>query len=147
VETAVVTYENATNEHLESVVGLLEKAGLPWKDVHEHLSSFIIGLDRHRVVAVVGLEVYGTEGLLRSLAVDPGYRDRGIGQALYEKVLRLAHERGVKRIHLLTDTAQGYFSKRGFEMGDRAAAPAGIRDTLEFTQLCPASSVYMVKDL
>ncbi len=142
-----MTYENATKERLKGMVGLLEKVGLPWTDVHEHLFNFIIGLDRNRVVAVVGLEVYGTEGLLRSLAVDPGYRDRGIGQVLYEKVLRLAHERGVKRIHLLTDTAQGYFSKRGFEMGDRTAAPPGIRDTREFTQLCPASAVYMVKGL
>jgi GNAT superfamily N-acetyltransferase len=32
----------------------------------------------------ISLEIYGTEALLRSLAVDPGFRSTGLGSALVE---------------------------------------------------------------
>jgi ADP-ribose pyrophosphatase YjhB (NUDIX family)/ribosomal protein S18 acetylase RimI-like enzyme len=66
----------------------------------------------------------GLRALIDSIAVDPGYRRRGIGGALVEAAIQQADRRGAT--HLLVDTSQGDASARdfyracGFEAGDIA---------------------------
>jgi N-acetylglutamate synthase-like GNAT family acetyltransferase len=53
----------------------------------------------------------------------------------------------VRRIFLLTTTAEAFFARRGYGRIAREHAPESIRTTCEFADICPASSALMVKTL
>jgi amino-acid N-acetyltransferase len=133
---------------LPAVKRLLDEAKLPVADLSEaHLENFIGRSYGNELEGVVGLELYPPVALLRSLAVVPARRGRGIGQALLADAERYARERDVKDIFLLTTSAERFFARAGYERIERAAAPAAIQHTQEFSSLCPASSAFMRKRL
>jgi amino-acid N-acetyltransferase len=138
-------YGTATKENLQSIVRLLETCELPGNDVGVHLDHFIVAKEADSVVGCIGLEKEGP--LLRSLAVDPSYRNRGVAQHLCDQLLHHAKEQGVQEIFLLTTTAAKFFEKIGFERKDREEAPEKIRKSKQFTELCPSSAVLMWKRL
>jgi len=107
----------------------------------------MVARDGSQLVGAIGLELLGRRALLRSLAVAREHRNRGLGQALYTRLVAHAHLRGVTKLYLLTLTAQEYFSRRGFEVVDRAAVPPEIRATREFRELCPGTAVCLAKDI
>lgn len=131
-----------------SVRRLLEAAGLPIADLPaQDLNDFFACGPQDDPKGVVGLEIRGREALLRSLAVDPGFRGRGCGKALVAEAERHARHNGVRRLYLLTTTAQTFFKGLGYAAVSRDDAPASIRGTAEFSGLCPASSAFMTKNL
>lgn len=127
---------------------LLEEAGLPTADLTPaHLEHFLGCGSERALDGVVGLEPHGDVALLRSLAVAAGARGRGCGGALVAAAEEHAQAAGARAIYLLTTTAERFFEKRGYERISREAAPDAIRNTAEFSTLCPASSAFMVKRL
>ena len=96
-----------------------------------------------RVIGVAGVEVHGEDGLLRSVAVDPAWRGRGIGEAVVRDRLTWARGRGLRSVWLLTNTAVDYFPRFGFTRIDRAAAPPALQRSEEFARACPMSAVAM----
>jgi amino-acid N-acetyltransferase len=138
-------YDSATTEDLQSIVRLLETCELPSNDVDAHLYHFIVAKDAGSVVACIGMEKEGP--LLRSLAVDPSHRNRGVAQQLCKQLLHHAKEQGAQEIFLLTTTAAKFFDKIGFALKDRKEAPESIRRNRQFTELCPSSAVLMWKKL
>jgi amino-acid N-acetyltransferase len=127
-----------------AVLRLLGEAKLPPPESFEHF--FGCG-EQELPQGVVGLEIYGTDALLRSLAVDPVARGRGCARALVAQAEQYAQQRGVRRLYLLTTSAADFFARLGYKRLERDGAPAAIRTTSEFAALCPASSVFMVKEL
>jgi amino-acid N-acetyltransferase len=125
------------------VRALLESAGLPAADVQTGRQEYLLALEGERLVGAVGLEVVGKDGLLRSLAVAPDRRGRGIAGALHEQVVALARRRGVEALYLLTTTAEAYAARRGFERVHRSDAPPGLQALAQFRTLCPATAVCM----
>jgi len=111
------------------------------------LEHFLLGWDGGRMVAVVGLEIKYHSGLLRSLAVDATYRNRSIAAGLVKKIEEYAKSLNVDSLYLLTLTAEAFFKKCGYRITARDSAPAGIKETAEFKNLCPASAACMVKHL
>jgi amino-acid N-acetyltransferase len=99
------------------------------------------------VVGVAGLELLGDSALLRSVAVAEPHRDHGTGKELFRVVSAKARAQKVRKLYLLTTTAAAYFERLGFSRLERSAAPAEVRATREYSQLCPDSSQLMVKDL
>ena len=130
-----------------AVAALLESCGLPHRDIAPHLAHFMVARDGSRVVGVIGLEVHGTEGLLRSLAVLPDRRSEGIARRLYASLIVRARQLGLTRLYLLTTSAQGFFEMLGFRVVSRAAVPEAIRATEEFRQLCPDSATCMMRSM
>jgi phosphinothricin acetyltransferase len=125
---------------------LLTEADLPSSDVtDEHLKHFFGCGPKERLSGVVGLEIYGTVALLRSLAVAGDCRGYGHGKALVAKAETYARSRRVTEIYLLTTTAERFFERLGYTRISREAAPEAIRRTREFTDLCPSSSSFMMK--
>ena len=55
----------------------------------------LVATERGALVGVVGLERYETNGLLRSLAVDPQHRSRGLGARLVDAIESETRARGV----------------------------------------------------
>ncbi len=130
------------------VVALLEAEGLPASDLTEsHLEHFFFTGTDGAPSGLIGLEIYGEDGLLRSLVVSSAARTRGLGSALVRHAEEHAASRQVRALYLLTTTAESYFEHRGYRRVDRAQAPPSIQSTREFAGLCPASSVFMIKQL
>jgi len=99
-------------------------------------------LDGERV-GYGGFERYGRELLLRSIAVVPGARNRGIGAAILALLLRRAFDQGARRAWLLTTTAVAFFEKAGFRHFERSQAPDTILSTNQAKALCPASAALL----
>ncbi|HET9599316.1 MAG TPA: arsenic resistance N-acetyltransferase ArsN2 [Anaeromyxobacteraceae bacterium] len=129
----------------DAVAALLASCGLPHQDLAPDLLHFIVARSGGRVVGVIGLEVHGEDGLLRSLAVADDHRGEGIARRLYASLLGRARGVGVTRLYLLTTGARGFFEMLGFRAVDRDGVPAAIRATEEFRVLCPASAICMVR--
>ena len=132
---------------LDRVEALLAAGGLPTDDVRAKPECFFLARDGDAVVGAGGLEAYGTGGLLRSVAVAEPNRGRGYGGALCDALEDRARERGVGELYLLTTTATGFFRRRGYEATAREAVSPAVRQTAEFTDLCPDSATCMRLDL
>lgn len=131
---------------LRAAVALLAAAGLPSSDLTEpHLEHFLFCGPRNAPTGLVGLELYGSDALLRSLAVAPTAQRSGLGSTLLEQAEGYAHAHGVRSLYLLTTTARRFFEERGYGLISRERCPAAIRSTSEFASLCPQSSALLVK--
>jgi len=127
---------------------LVQSAGLPTEDLSQADLSHFFGCGAvDRPHGVVGLELLGTEALLRSLAVEDGARGTGSGGALVAAAERHALQHGVTSMYLLTTTAAGFFERLGYVRVGRETAPPAIRQTREFGELCPATATLMAKPL
>jgi N-acetylglutamate synthase-like GNAT family acetyltransferase len=131
-----------------AVETLLTASGLPLDGVHEALRCFVVAEDAGEIVGVAGIEACGVTGehaLLRSVAVSPPWRSRGLGRALVTRTIAEAEARGAKALYLLTTTAEHYFPTFGFQTTARASVPDDVRATAEFQGACPASATVMVR--
>jgi N-acetylglutamate synthase-like GNAT family acetyltransferase len=122
---------------------LLCRLNLPAEDVGQPNQTFITAHAGKELVGCVGLEWYGRDALVRSLAVAPRMQGAGLGKSLYVRALAEARRRGAKSFYLLTTTAARFFEKAGFERIDRALVPTAVAESSEFRSLCPASAVCM----
>ena len=133
---------------LRTAVALVEAAGLPVADLTDgHLDHFFYCGPSESPTGLVGLEFYGRYALLRSLVVAPGIRGTGIGSLLVAHAESYARTQGVRAMYLLTNTAEKFFSQRGYQRIARGEAVSVIECTREFKELCPESSAVMVKAL
>jgi amino-acid N-acetyltransferase len=131
-----------------SALALLQAEGLPASDLTEaHLEHFFFVGSDGSPTALVGLEIYGTEALLRSLVVSAEARTKGTGSALVLHAEGYASAHHVRAIYLLTTTAESFFERCGYRRIERTAAPPSIQSTREFAGLCPANSAFMIKQL
>ena len=129
-----------------AAAALLEAADLPTADLTDaHMEHFFHSGAPSQPTGLVGLEFCGPDALLRSLVVAPDQRGGGLGAALMEHAERYARTASMHSIFLLTTTAEHFFAHRGYALAPRESAPAPIRATREFADLCPASSAFMVK--
>ncbi len=92
---------------------------------------------------VIGLEIHGSFGLLRSLVVDPRHRGTGCGKALVDALESYAAHHRIESIYLLTETAEQFFSRLGYRAIDRADLPEVIEATQEISALCPDTATAM----
>jgi amino-acid N-acetyltransferase len=53
----------------------------------------------------------------------------------------------LKSIYLLTETAAEYFSKKGYSKVAREQVPDAIRQSSQFSSVCPATAVVLKKQL
>ena len=125
------------------VCDLLTAAGLPLEGLPDGLEHFLVAEEDGRIVAAAGVEVYGDSVLLRSVVVSPEHRGAGMGGRLSDASLAVARKLGARHAYLLTDTAEAFFRRRGFEVIDRKDVPAAVRDSVEFAVACPASAIAM----
>jgi amino-acid N-acetyltransferase len=139
--------EPADEGTLDYVESLLEANGLPTSDVRSKPGCFYVAREDGERVGVGGVETCGAAGLLRSVAVERSTRGEGLGTAICERLETVARDAGIETLYLLTTTASGFFAGLGYEEVSRDDAPAGIRETTEFADLCPESAVCMRKRL
>ncbi len=133
---------------LPAVHRLLERSKLPASDITAAmLAHFLVVRRGGGLAGVIGLEPLGEVGLLRSAAVIPEERGHGLGVALTRAIERHALSLGVRRLYLLTTTAEAFFGRLGWRAVPRTEAPAAVQGTREYRELCASTSVCMVKAL
>jgi amino-acid N-acetyltransferase len=138
-----VTLEPAGAPDIDEVVRLLSTNHLPLAALEACIDAFTLAKHDGIVVGTAGLEIYGELALLRSLCVAEDHRSKRIGKALVSAVASRAFARGVRELYLLTTGAASYFVKLGFVQISRDQAPLEIRNTAQFSALCPTSAVCM----
>jgi amino-acid N-acetyltransferase len=133
---------------LELLQQLLQRYDLPYQDLTPtQLSDFLLAWDGPRLAGAGGLEIYTENALLRSLVVDQGYRNHGLGAHLVHRLEEHACLCGVRRVYLLTTTAERFFTALGYKRTVRKAAPTALQATAEFRSLCPDTAVCMTRSL
>lgn len=123
---------------------LLARGSLFSDDLSTARQEYLLVERSGKPVGCIGLERAGESGLLRSFAVEREHQQRGLGTLLFSRMLALARERGVRRLYLLTATAERYFLARGFERIHRSAVPAAVASTEEFRGACCATAACLM---
>lgn len=145
---SAVTFSPFLSRDKDALNRLLEAENLPTADLTAAvLQNFLVAHAGDVAVGVAGFERYGEVALLRSVVVAPSLRGTGHGKRLVQEIEKRADKIGVKCLYLLTTTADSFFATQGYLPVPREDAPAAIRQTAEFSHLCPASSVFMKKNL
>ena len=130
---------------VRAVLDLLVQAGLSLAGVPDETAVLLVAEEAERVVGAAGLELHDGDGLLRSVATAPDCRGRRVATTLCEQIELRAESLGLRRLYLLTETAEGFFAKRGYQRVERAEAPRAIAGSRQFETLCPASCSLMCR--
>ncbi|QLD86350.1 GNAT family N-acetyltransferase [Natronomonas halophila] len=142
-----ITLTSADAERMGWLEDLLEASGLPTGDLRTSEGRFFVASVGTERVGGGGLEIYGPDALLRSVVVPESKRGQGYGTALCDALEARAQANGVETLYLLTTTAEAFFDAHGYDVIDRETVPPEIRETGEFTDLCPKSATCMRKAL
>ncbi len=127
---------------------LLERVKLPTESLAGGTASLFVAEENGILVGVAGFEFYGNDALLRSVAVPPEQQHRGIGDRIVDGMIAVARDRRVRRIVLLTETAERFFLKKGFTVVERSSIDNVLmKQSTEFTFACPSSAVCMILHL
>jgi len=133
----------AKRDELPEILALLEECELPKEGLATHISTTLVARKGKQIVGCSALELYQANALLRSVAVKPSYRRRGLALNLTRAALDLAKRYQVTNVYLLTETATTFFSKIGFVHVQRSEVPENIQRSTEFTTLCPDTAAVM----
>jgi amino-acid N-acetyltransferase len=123
---------------------LLKSSNLPADDL-DYKKDLLVGYyESDSIVGTGGLEIYGPYALLRSLSVKMGIRGKSVGSTIYQFLLDEARKKKLKAIYLLTETAHGFFLKKGFQDVKREEIPDEVKKSSEFSQVCPTTAAVMM---
>ncbi len=145
MNTFETTILNASEQQRQAIVTLLQTEKLPGDDLPASLNNFFVAVDGNRIIGAIGLEPYGNSGLLRSMVVNASYRNLKIASHLVQQLEDHAAGIGIDRIYLLTETAPGYFQRKGYQQITREEVPQELQSSSEFTHVCPVSAIVMKK--
>jgi len=133
----------ASGGDLDAIKRLLVGSLLPSRDVGEGRQRFIVATEAGRLIGCAGLQVAGQDGLVRSMAVHWTRRNAGLGSKLHERLLFEALLAGVKRLYVVTTTAEDFFAGHGFKKVAASAVPLELQASDEFTAFVPGGSTVM----
>lgn len=138
----------SSEEELTQLKEFLRINQLPADDITLTNGSFIVYRDaENKITGSGGLEIYNQYALLRSLAVSQGLRGMMLGKKIVIDLLTLAHDKNLKEVYLLTNTASHFFEKFGFAEVARENVPFEIKASTEFASVCPSSAQVMRLEL
>jgi amino-acid N-acetyltransferase len=137
----------ANQTHRQLIIELLKTEKLPVEDLPGSLDHFLVAIININLVGVIGLEPYVPYGLLRSMVVREDYRGQNIASLLIQSLEKHATGLNIGSIYLLTETASNYFTKQGYTHVDRTEVPEAIKQSTEFSSVCPVSAIVMKKSL
>lgn len=98
-------------------------------EIYAHIGRFLVLVEpaaagsTDRLLGCVALEPYGPDlAEIRSLAVDPQIRGRGLGARLLRFAVAVARRRKIARVFAVTH-APHFFNRQGFQTLSRRALP------------------------
>jgi len=126
---------------------LLKSSNLPADDLNFKKDLLVGYYEDGTMVGTGALEVYGDFALLRSLSVKLGTRGKALGTAITEHLITEAKKRKLKGIYLLTETAHGFFLRKGFQDIARNQVPDPLKASSEFLHVCKDTAAAMHLDI
>jgi amino-acid N-acetyltransferase len=131
-------------ESFESFRSLLKASNLPADDLNFKRDLLVGYYEGDALVGTGGLEIHGPYALLRSLSVKLGIRGKSVGTTITEYLLDEAKKKKLKAVYLLTETARGFFQKKGFADVSRERVPDEVKASSEFAHVCPSTATVMM---
>jgi amino-acid N-acetyltransferase len=122
--------------------------GLSLSEIYDQIRDFTVAEGpRRTLIGVCALHVIWDDlAEIRSLAVDPKIRRRGVGRSLLEHCLEEARGLQIPKVFALTYQAE-FFRRIGFERVDKAELPHKVwRDCLKCTKFpnCDETAVLKI---
>lgn len=133
----------ASGGDMDAIRRLLVAALLPSGDVDGPNQRFIVARQNGRVVGCAGLESFGEDGQLRSMAVHWTSRNAGLGTSLHGRLLFEAVQAGVRNLYVVTTTAADFFTRQGYRKIQPADVPPGVLASEEYAAFVPGGGVVM----
>ncbi|HKZ72437.1 MAG TPA: GNAT family N-acetyltransferase [Steroidobacteraceae bacterium] len=103
--------DHARLEDRPAIAHLLTACGLGADVLDRQIGRWVVAREAGQIVGCGVLEVVGTSGLLRSIAVAASRRRRSIGSTLVSVLLDDAAELGVTAVYAFTRDAAGFFRR------------------------------------
>ena len=147
MQTDEIQLRPAAPDDWSEVAALLRRCGLPAEGTQDSIEAFHVALDKGRIIGCAAAEQGGRAIVVRSAAVDPVYRDRGVASRLIETLLLRARGLGAREAYLLTTTAPTYFARWGFSLFPAEKAPPEVRASAVFRNAERTSALCMRCDL
>ncbi|MFW9962819.1 MAG: GNAT family N-acetyltransferase [Candidatus Sifarchaeia archaeon] len=118
----------AQQSDYQNIISLLEHVKVPTNGINFSFTRFLVIRfhDEDIIGGCIGLELYGTNALLRSFAIHPKYQGSGLGRILVQKLLEVAAQNDVNDVFLLTTKADSMFRKFGFSETQCSTIPKEI---------------------
>ncbi len=136
--------EQAEPQQLQAVLKLLKECDLHTEDVADIFNgNFCIALNDSEIAGCCGMEIHGETALLRSVAVKNEYRENRLAERMVKERTARAGEQGTETVYLLTIDAENYFHRFGFVEVERSEVPSQIKQTYEYSNLCPIDAKVM----
>lgn len=133
------------NERLQAIA-ILQQQKLPTSDIDEDKLLYLL-MNDETAIGTAGLEIFEDCALLRSVSVIKEEQGKGYGKIINHQMEKYAKESGIDCMYLLTTTAKDFFDKQGYCAFKREESPEAIKQTAEFSSLCPSSAIVMKKKL
>jgi amino-acid N-acetyltransferase len=129
----------------QQVIDLLVQNNLPVSDLDPGKHLYALLDEQQQLAGTGGLEFIGNSALLRSVSVKKELQGKGLGKQINEGLEKIASSRGIKDMFLLTTTAKDFFEKELYQVVNRDVVPDDIKNTSEFSSVCPSSAIVMRK--
>ena len=98
----------------------------PVADIYKNLQAFIVAEEGGKILGCCALEVIWSDlAEIKSLAVDEGHKNKGVGKSLVAAAVQQAGELGLPKVFALTMDA-GFFEKLGFESIEKDKLPMKV---------------------
>lgn len=146
-EQTLLAFNKADPADIVFAQKLLADNNLPYQDIEDKNVKIFILKNDNTPIGIIGLEVYHKIALLRSMVIEKMYKNQGYGKYLFNKIVDYCKDKKVSELYLLTCSADRYFEKLGFEQILRNNLPEEIKQTKQFSQLCPCSAICMMLNL
>jgi amino-acid N-acetyltransferase len=125
---------------------LVSASGLPIAGL-EDAELWCVKEDGGRILGVAGLETWGRQGLLRSVAVRQDHQKARVGTTLVRQVIAEARKKKLHEVYLITETAPLFFERLGFIAVDRSRVTGNVLNSVEFKEACSETAPVMRMDL
>ena len=132
-----------TGPDLPQIATMLHAGGLLSGAARERLGRTVVAEVDRRPVATAAWEQMEGAALLRSIAVAPEARGKGLGTHVVVGALRQAHAAGFRTAWLATEDAADFFQRCGFARVDRDQVPAMVLDHPQIQRECSQSAVIL----
>jgi len=139
-------------KRVHELVGYYAEKGLmlprPENEVAENIRDFFVCEKGNAVAGCAALHVFSEKlSEIRSLAVDPGHVNEGIGTRLVEACLKEAKGLGIKSVFVLTQKSN-FFKRFGFITTEKKKLPQKIwSDCSICSKFAKCDEIAYVKEL
>ena len=122
--------------------------GLSLSEVYEHLRDFSIAEKDGEVVGACALHIIWEDlAEIRSLVVEPAFRDFGIGRALVESCIEEGRSLRLNRVFALT-YQEDFFLRLGFEPVEKSELPQKVwNDCMKCTKFPDCDETAVIRML